>query len=63
MPVEMFIPEIDSSKVDYSTENWLQYLVQKINFKKWYCEHYHTNKHIWKIEFLFEKVVEFRGNN
>ena len=64
-PVEVFLPGIDQSKVDKSTEQWLGKIEKKLNYEKWYCRHYHTAKKIDKVEFMFDNVDEFpqRENN
>ena len=56
-PVECFLPGIDQSEVDDSTERWLGELEQSINYSAWYCGHWHINKRIAKMHFLFEDVV------
>ena len=58
IPIEMFISSIDQSSVDNSTEEWLDEIENTINYKKWYCGHWHTNKKIDKMHFLFEDFTE-----
>ena len=58
-PREMFLSCIDQSKVDKSTEIWLDKIEDTIDYKKWYCGHYHTNKSIDKIRIMFEDISEF----
>lgn len=60
IPTEMFLSTIDQSTVDKSTEIWLQEIEDKLNYKAWYCGHYHTNKNIDKIHFLFEDIKELK---
>ena len=50
---------VDQSKVDYSTEKFLDEVEKKLNYKKWYCGHYHTEKQIDKIEFMFGRIKDF----
>lgn len=57
-PTEMFLSSIDQDSVDHSTENWLDEIENKLDYKKWYCGHWHTNKKIDKMIFLFEDFVE-----
>lgn len=58
MPTEVFLPYVDQSTVDKSTEEWLQTIEDKIKYKAWYCGHYHINKDIDKIHFLFDDIKE-----
>lgn len=58
-PVETFMSGIDQSKVDQSTEIWLDRIEDKLNYKHWYCGHFHTNKHIDQLSILFEDICEF----
>ena len=45
---------VDQSKVDKPMEEWLDY-------GKWYCGHYHTEKKVDRVEIMFEKFDEFCG--
>lgn len=53
-PVECFLSGINQACVDDSTERWLGALEQRIAYDAWYCGHWHINKRIDKIHFLFE---------
>ncbi len=53
-PVEVFISGIDQSQVDKSTETWLGQIEAKLHYKRWYCGHYHTEKKIDRLRFMFE---------
>ena len=53
IPTEMFLPMIDQSSVDNSTEEWLDTIEDTVDYKAWYCGHWHTNKRIDKMHFLF----------
>ena len=52
-PIEVFLPMIDQSTVDASTEHWLDEIEEKIDYKAWFCGHWHVNKHIDRMHFLF----------
>ena len=56
IPIEMFLSGINQSSVDNSTEDWLNEIEEKTSYQKWYCGHWHTNKSIDKIEFLFHTI-------
>ena len=58
-PVEHFMPGIDQSKVDKSTENWLDMIEDRLDYKEWYCGHWHINKRIDKLTFLFHDIRLF----
>jgi 3-oxoacid CoA-transferase subunit A len=58
-PVEVFMAGIDQSKVDKSTEIWLDEIEERLSYKKWYCGHYHTKKKIDRLEIMFENFDEF----
>ena len=55
-PVEWFLSGLDQSTVDKSTEEWLGKIEEKLTYSKWYCGHYHGNKKIDKMQFMFESV-------
>jgi len=45
-------------KIDKSTEEWLNSIEDRLTYKKWYCGHFHTNKIIDKMRFLYKDFVE-----
>lgn len=55
-PQEMFIPGIDQSTVDTSTELWLDKIEEAVDYKAWYCGHWHINKRIDRMHFLYHGV-------
>ena len=54
-PIEEFIPGIDQSTVDNSTEKWLDKIEERTDYIAWFCGHWHTNKRIDDMHFLFHK--------
>ena len=52
-PVEAFLPTIDQSTVDKSTEQWLGEIERRLHYERWYCGHYHIEKEIDRLRFLF----------
>ena len=54
-PIEEFIPGIDQSTVDDGTEKWLDKIEESIDYIAWYCGHWHTNKRIDNMHFLFHQ--------
>ena len=58
-PREAFLSFIDEASVDKSTEAWLDTIEERISYDKWYCGHYHTQKTVDKVQFLFESILRF----
>ena len=55
-PREAFLPMIDQSTVDASTEEWLEEIERKLQYNHWFCGHWHINKRIDRMHFLFHSV-------
>lgn len=58
-PREVFMQGLDQSKVDKSMEHFLDEIEEKISYDKWYCGHYHTEKQVDKLEFMFGRIKIF----
>jgi len=61
IPREAFLSSIDQSTVDDSTERYLDTVEERVNYQKWYCGHWHINKSIDKLHFLFDDIREIGG--
>ncbi len=55
-PREAFLPMIDQSTVDASTEEWLEEIERKLQYNHWFCGHWHIDKRIDRMHFLFHSV-------
>ncbi len=60
LPKEMFLQGINQSTVDNSTEYFLDEIEETTDYNLWYCGHYHTDKKIDKIIFMFHKIEKFK---
>ena len=60
-PVEVFLPQIDQSQVDKSTETWLDSIEDLLACRHWYAGHYHTEKEIDRLTLLFESIRELKA--
>ena len=58
-PTEVFLSGVDQSSVDKSTEEWLDTIERRLQYERWYCGHYHTEKAIDKLTFMFESIRSF----
>ncbi len=56
IPREMFLAEVDQSAVDDSTERWLDGIEETTPYKAWFCGHWHTDKRIDRMHFLFRST-------
>jgi len=57
-PHETFISGVDQANVDKSTERWLDSIEDRLDYKRWYCGHYHTDKVIDRLRFVFNDFLE-----
>jgi len=57
VPREAFLPFIDNDSVDNSTEEWLDAIEEKLTYSRWYCGHYHIEKIIDNIRFLYNDFI------
>ena len=53
-PREVFLPMIDQSTVDASTELWLDKIEESVDYEAWFCGHWHIDKRIDRMHFLFD---------
>ena len=60
MPYEVFMSGVDQSKVDKSTEEFLDEIENIAEYKKWYCGHYHTDKTVDKLRFMMNDIDELK---
>lgn len=58
-PTEVFLPGIDQSRVDKSTEDWLDTIEQALDYDAWYCGHYHTEKQDGRLKFMYRSIEPF----
>ncbi len=56
IPQECFLSGIDQSTVDRRTEEWLDKIEDTLDYKAWYLGHWHINKRIDNLHFLFKDV-------
>lgn len=57
-PVWAFIPGLNQSTVDKSTEKWLQHIYDNLDFTQWYAGHYHVESEDNGIRIMFEDYDE-----
>ena len=40
-------------------EEYLDVICEKLQYKMWYCGHYHTDKRVDNVRFLYHDIIEF----
>ena len=58
-PTEIFDQGWDEKLIDKSTEDWLGMLESRIFYNHWYCGHFHIEKRVEKLRFMYEEIEEF----
>ena len=58
-PTDLFIPGLDQSTIDSSTEKWLRDIEEKLSYDKWYAGHFHCDKKTDKMEIMYKNVELF----
>lgn len=56
-PVEAFLSGVDQSKVDKSTEEWLDEIENYLHYDRWLCGHWHIDKTVDKLRFVMDDLV------
>ena len=59
-PREAFLSGVNQAAVDNSTEQWLDTIEDRLEYKVWYCGHWHINKRIDRMHFLMESYEEIQ---
>ena len=60
-PQEAFLPNIDRSTVDKSTERWLDTIEDRLNYENWYAGHFHVDWNLDKVRILYEDFLELEA--
>ena len=55
-PRDVFLDSVNQNTVDASTEKWLEKIYKEHNFKKWYCGHFHIDRRVDDVQFLFHTI-------
>lgn len=53
-PIETYLPYVNQKDVDKSTEHWLDTIEDRYTYSAWFCGHWHIDKRIDKLHFLFK---------
>lgn len=59
-PKEAFMPFLRQEDIDKTMEKWLDSIEERLHYEKWFCGHWHINKTIDSVKFLYEDIIELR---
>ena len=62
IPRDMFLSGLDQGTVDRSMEDFLQTVFNQVTFDKAYCGHWHTDRIVDKMRFVYRDYLEV-GND
>ena len=57
-PRHAFMPDLDQSTVDKSTEEWLDSIEKRLTYNKWFCGHYHIDDQEGPIRIVQDEFIE-----
>ena len=58
MPREAFLPSSMMLSLDDTMEKWLDTIEEKLDYSRWYCGHFHTDKSDGDIKFMYYDIDE-----
>ena len=58
LPTYALQPGLDQSKVDKTTEEWLDTIEDRLDYDEWYAGHYHTESQEGPIRIMYEDYDE-----
>jgi 3-oxoacid CoA-transferase subunit A len=56
MPTELFMDGLDQSEIDHSTEEWLDTIEEKLDYKHWLFAHFHADKYTPHYSLLYQDI-------
>lgn len=59
IPRDMFLPMIDQSTVDDTMEHWMDTIETEIPYERWYCGHWHTDRCVDQMRYMFHDIIIF----
>ena len=65
-PVDAFLTGVDQSRVDKSTETWLDDIESRLSYRRWFCGHFHTDRALSPVDgrrviFMMHDVLPWPG--
>lgn len=62
-PRHAFLPGLDQSLVDKSTEQWLDSIERRLRYERWFCGHYHIDDQEGPVRIVHNDFLELDDEN
>ncbi len=59
VPQEALLAGVDQSTVDTAMEDWLQTVEDRLDYRRWFCGHFHIEKQEANLRFVYHDILEF----
>ena len=59
VPQEALLAGVDQSTVDTAMEDWLQTIEDRLDYRRWYCGHFHIEKQEGPLRIVHHDILEF----
>lgn len=59
-PADTFLPFIDQQSVDHTMEEWLDGIESSVEYGKWLCGHWHTDRTIDRMRFMYHDIISLQ---
>lgn len=60
-PRHAFLPGLNQSLVDKTTEKWLDGILRRVRCDGWFCGQYHINDQLGPVRIMYEDFLELEG--
>lgn len=57
-PFDKLLSGIDQDSVDETMERWLDEIEDGFDYQKWFCGHWHIERSIDKMRFMYDDIIE-----
>lgn len=61
IPWDSLPAAVDQSRVDRTTERWLDTLADRLAYGAWFCGHWHLNRTVDRLRFVYHDLVPLHG--
>lgn len=56
-PTWAYLPDLDQSSVDKTTEKWLEKIEKSLEYEQWYAGHYHVESEEGPIRIMYKEIA------